>query len=178
MRILSGTSLLRLGFSRALLPLLLLAAGCATVPDPTETARTQIAGVIAQGIETSRRSDVDAFVARLPADFTVQRRDGGTATREDVRQAQLNRARSGAETLSLTIEIERLEVRGDQATVWTNQRWERRVTPPGATQGHHVVTTQRHEESWRRRDGRWEPYRINELGGDVIVDGVRQEPAN
>jgi hypothetical protein len=161
---------------QAFLALLLFAFGCATGPDDTGLARRQIAAVIGEGMEASRRGDVEAFMARLPADFTVEQADGGTATRADVERAHLGRLRSKAETRSLTIDIERLEVRGDEATVWTLQRWERRVTPPGETRSHDILTTQRHEERWRRRDGRWEPYRIKELGGDAFIDGVRQPP--
>jgi hypothetical protein len=161
---------------RTVLVLALFTFGCATGPDATDLARRQIAAIIGEGIAASRRGDVEAFIARLPADFTVELADGGTATRADVEKAHLGRLRSNAETRSLTIDIERLEVRGDEAIVWTRQRWERRVTPPGATRSHDIVTTQRHEERWRRREGRWEPYRIRELGGEAFIDGVRQPP--
>lgn len=161
---------------RMLLPFLVTAAACASTPDRTERARQEIGNVIAAGIEASRRGDVEAFVARLPEDFTVELANGRTASRDDVHRSHLARANSQLETISLTVEIERVEVSGDQATVWTQQRWERRATPPGATQSRHIVTTQRHEELWRHRNGRWEPFRIKELGGDIIVDGVPQPP--
>ena len=64
---------------QAAFALLLFTLGCATGSDKTDLARRQIAAVIGQGIEASRRGDVEAFIARLPSDFTVELADGAEA---------------------------------------------------------------------------------------------------
>lgn len=34
-----------------------------------------------------------------------------------------------------------------------------------------VVTTQKHREEWRRIDGHWTGYEVQELGGEIFING-------
>ena len=164
-----------IGLCQPILLCLLVAGGCASLPDETATARNQIESIVAQGMEAARKGDTEAFLSRLPDDYTGLLLNGRVTTKEDLRQSLLNRARSGVETIALTTDIDRIDVKGDAATVWSHQRWERNALGrDGKT--HRIVTTQRHEERWRKRSGHWEPYWQKELGGTVMIDGVEVAP--
>jgi hypothetical protein len=39
-----------------------------------------------------------------------------------------------------------------------------------------VVTTQKHEERWRLKNGRWYNYEIRELGGEIFINGEPYKP--
>lgn len=150
---------------------LLLAAAPA---GEVEAARSEIQAVIETGLAATRRNDSAAFLARLPADFRIVGRNGAITTRDMLAARLAARAQAAPHTVSLTVAIERLDLRGDDATIWTSQRWERLAVRPGQTEPSRIVSTQRHEELWRRRDGRWEGYLIRELGGAMTVNGVPQ----
>lgn len=138
-------------------------------------ARREIQAVIDSGLDATRRNDAAAFMARVPADFRLDHEDGRSTGRADLEVALTRRFQNPPQTVRLEATIERLELHGDEARVWTSQSWER-IAPPGtALAGRRVLTTQRHEEHWRRSAGRWEAYRIRELGGQMFVDGALQE---
>ena len=40
----------------------------------------------------------------------------------------------------------------------------------------HVVTTQKHRETWRHTEKGWMNHGVEELGGEVWVNGKRYEP--
>jgi hypothetical protein len=139
-----------------------------------ETARAEILAVIETRLEATRRNDSAAFMARVPADFRIEGRNGAITTREMLAARVAARAQAAPQTVSLTVMIDRIDLRGDDATIWTSQRWERLAVRPGETAPSRIVSTQSHEEHWRRRDGRWEGYLIRELGGSMTVNGVAQ----
>ena len=35
----------------------------------------------------------------------------------------------------------------------------------------YVVTTQKHREEWRRMNGHWENHAVQELGGEIFING-------
>jgi ketosteroid isomerase-like protein len=156
-----------------------LSACAATQMNPERAAeasvQAEIQARINEGLDATRAGDTQKFLARLPADFVIERPDGSITTREQLAQRMAGRAQNPPETISLAVDIERLDLAGDQATVMTAQRWERLVRRPGEEKPRHVISTQRHEELWGRRNGRWEGYRIKELGGTLTINGVPQE---
>lgn len=151
------------------------AAGPASEDAPATVARREIQGVIEAGLDATRRGDAAAFLARVPADFRLDHEDGRSTGRAELEAALRERFRNPPQTVRLDVVIERLELEGGQARIWTLQSWERIARAATALAGRRVLTTQRHEERWRRRDGRWEAYRIRELGGQMFVDGALQD---
>jgi hypothetical protein len=148
-------------------------AACVTAADPAGVARREIEAVIAASVEATRAKDAAAFLALVPSDVVIETDTGQLTTRADLEAAMQRRGQAWPTTVALSIVIERFTLRGaGDAEVWTLQRWER---IPYGQPDVRVLTTQRHQEFWRRgADGRWGAHRIRELGGERWVNGVKQ----
>lgn len=66
---------------------------------------------------------------------------------------------------------------GDTATVYTSQRWERLMLQRDGETTDNVVTTQKHRETWRKTPDGWRLYDVEELGGEVFINGEPYDPA-
>jgi hypothetical protein len=79
-------------------------------------------------------------------------------------------------TLAIDVKIDSLVVRGDSATVFTSQRWERMMYRRDGVTLDTVVTTQKHREAWSRTLQGWRNFRTHELGGTVMINGQLYNP--
>jgi ketosteroid isomerase-like protein len=158
------------------LPCLIL---CALTPacnlssrsEDAATVKKLIQARIEESIEATRSKDIDRYMSVVPEDWVVHDEKGGTFTRDDLRRDQLEQWSIIDRTISIWSRIGRIEVRGVGATVWTYQRWERMIHQRTGPALDRVITTQKHEEHWRLKDGKWWCYEVKELGGDIFVNG-------
>lgn len=110
-------------------------------------------------------------------DFVVTRPDGSAVKCEQItadRQAKFERIKA---INYLTIEIGNIELSGDEATVFTTQRFSR-VVAGGDGKDHTVVTDGTvHKESWVRTADGWRSKGFEEFKqGVVTVDGQPVRP--
>ena len=140
--------------------------------------RTQIEAAIERSTEATRAQDIDAYMAEVPEDFAVRDESGALITREQLRDNVLRDWSVIPKTLAINVTIDSLAVSGGSATVFTSQRWERLMLHRDGTTTDTVLTTQKHKETWRRRHGSWFAYEIDELGGEVFLNGRRYQPGN
>lgn len=145
-------------------------AGCGGNGGPDDP-RSAIEAAIARGVEATRAQDIAAFMATIPEDFTLRGPDGTAITREDLRAGVLRDWSIIPRTLAISVVIDSLEPHGDSALVFTSQRWERLMLQRDGVTTDTVLTTQRHRETWRRRPAEWFAYEVEELGGEVFVNG-------
>lgn len=155
-----------------------LAVGCAGMvrSSSTNTVRRQIEAAIARSVEATRAQDIDAYMAGIPDDAVVRDESGEIITRDQQRANTLRDWSIIPETLSIGVVIDRMDVNGDVATVFTSQRWERRMLRRDGATTDTVLTKQKHKETWRRSARGWLPCEIDELGGEVFVNGEKYEP--
>ena len=147
-----------------------LLAGCAAGSGEA-SARSEIEAAIARGVEATRIQDIDAYMACIPED-AVQRDGAGQIISRDQLRADVLRDWSVIpRTLAIRVTIDSIDVHGDSAIVETSQRWERLMLERDGTTTDTVLTTQRHREMWRRTARGWFAYEIEELGGEVYVNG-------
>ena len=60
----------------------------------------------------------------------------------------------------------------DTAFVFTNQFYHRTFTRPDKQPGEDdIVSTQKHKETWIRRQAGWKQSKVKELGGSIYVNG-------
>lgn len=163
--------------------LLLLAAvmsaalpGCATRQTPDADVRRQIDASLQRTVRATMSKDIDAYMAELPPDLEIRDESGEIVTREQQRRNVLRDWSVIPQTLSLTHAIDSLRVNGDMATVLTSQRWERMMTRPDGSGADTVLTTQKHRETWRRTPHGWLGYDIEELGGEIFINGKPYAP--
>lgn len=157
-------------FARTCLVLFALAA-CAASTDSVATAKQAIQSRIDQSVEGTRNKNIELFMSTIPQDWRMRDEHGAIWTREDLRRVQFQQWAIIDKTISIWMKIDRLKVNGNVATVWTSQRWERLMHERKGPKLDRVVTTEKHEETWRFVDGAWWCYHIKELDGSVFVNG-------
>jgi hypothetical protein len=64
----------------------------------------------------------------------------------------------------------------DSVLVYTSQHWERMMYQRDGITTDTVLTTQRHQEIWKKTPKGWFGYNIIELGGEVFVNGNKYTP--
>jgi hypothetical protein len=142
------------------------------------SARTQIEVAIGRSVEATRTQDIDAYMAAIPKDFVIRDASGAVITREQLRAHTLRDWSIIPKTLSISVTIESIALDGESATVHTSQRWERLMLQRDGRTTDTVLTTQKHKETWRHTQGGWFAYEVEELGGEVFVNGKRYQPGN
>ena len=184
--------------ARCTLPLMLLAVTGATacagrpasaslptrgVSSTSDSIRAAIQAAIDRGVEATRRQDIDAYMAELPEDLTIRNDSGRVVTRDELRADALRSWAIIPKTLAIAVSIDSVRLLppasgglGDSAHVWTAQRWERLMRRRDGVAVDTVLTTQAHRETWRRTARGWRQYVIEELGGQVWVNGKPYRP--
>ena len=140
--------------------ILFLVAACAHKPDTEQTIRTQIEESIARNLDATKRKDIDAYMAEIPGDFVLYDESGTVVSRDQQRADVLRDWSIILKTLSISTTIDSLTVQGENATIFTSGRWERLMLRPDGKNSDRVLTTQRHQEQWRKTANGWKSYDI------------------
>jgi hypothetical protein len=167
---------------RLLIAVVVLASGCAAtgdvVPCNSNDMRAAIDQEIRKGVKATIAEDIDAFMDGVPDDYRIVEDDGSITDKAALREHALRSWAIIERTIALTITIDRIDVDPscDGALVRTSQRWERLMRRRDDSGADTVLTTQKHEERWRLKAGRWYNYEIKELGGEIFVNGEPYTP--
>jgi hypothetical protein len=139
--------------------------------------RAAIEAEIALGVSATWKQDIDAFMDGVPLDYRIYDESGEVITREQLRANTIRNWAVIPRTLDLTITVDSLELASDSvAIVWNSQRWKRLMGRPDRPGEDTVLTTQKHRETWKLTSGRWLNYVIEELGGEIFVNGKAYQP--
>ncbi|MBI3818332.1 MAG: hypothetical protein HY286_06535 [Planctomycetes bacterium] len=151
----------------------MISPGCTSTPISAsdERARSEIEAAIAASVEATRSQDINAYMATIPDDLIIRDETGATITRDQQRTNTLRDWSIIPRTLSIRVVVDTIHVDGNNATVFTSQRWERLMFQRDGRTTDTVLTTQKHKESWRKTPRGWFVYEIDELGGEVFVNG-------
>ena len=156
----------------------LLLVMAAASPKPAESGydvrstMTAIQKELDDSVEATRTKDIDRYMEQIPANMTVQAKEPGkTVSRDQLRQDVLRQWSVIKDTVLIFNRIDQIEIQADRATVWTSQRWERNMYERDHRTVDFVVTTQKHREEWREINGHWEVLTVQELGGEIFVNG-------
>jgi acetyl esterase/lipase/ketosteroid isomerase-like protein len=143
--------------------------GCAS----TGVAQREIQAAIDSSIEADRRRDLAARLDLITPDFEVVTLDGRVLRRADVERGIADFQKSTIAISPATrTAIEKIRVRGEVATVFTNQHLVRMVRGPAGKPVERISNI-RHRETWVRTPGGWKTKRVEETEqGPVTVDGV------
>ncbi|HEX6095497.1 MAG TPA: alpha/beta fold hydrolase [Thermoanaerobaculia bacterium] len=143
--------------------------GCAS----TGTAQREIQAAIDSSIEADQRRDLAARLDLITPDFEVVTLDGRVLRRADVERgiAEFHKSTIAFSPATRTA-VEKVSVRGDVATVLTNQHLVRMVRGPAGSPVERISNI-RHRETWVRTPGGWKTKRVEETGqGPVTVAGA------
>ncbi len=154
-----------------------------SLPGVQDSIRAHIEAAITRGVEATRRQDINAYMAEMPDDLQIKNDSGRMLTREELRADALRSWAIIPKTLAIAVDIDSLRLLvpvtggvGDSVYVWTAQRWERLMLRRDQVTVDTVLTTQSHRETWRRTRVGWRQYYIEELGGQVWLNGKPYDP--
>ena len=172
-------SLMRLQL--VLLSALLTCAACSHSSPPAPPAddaavRNAIEAEIAKSVEATRTQNIETYMECIPEDWVMQGENGERVTRDQLRANVLRDWGIIPHTLAIETKVDSLQVHGDAATVYTSQRWERLMLQRDGKTRDTVLTTQKHRETWRKTPRGWMAFEIEELGGEVWVNGKPYQP--
>jgi hypothetical protein len=155
-----------------------LVNGCQITParPRSDAVRDSIAGEVAKGIEATRQQDIDAYMALIPDGLTIRSESGETVTRTHQRANALRDWAIIPATRRIVSVLDSVWVAGDSAIVFRWQYWDRLMLERDGRTRDTVVTTQLHREIWRSTPRGWRAFRIEELGGLILVNGVPYTP--
>lgn len=147
------------------------AHGQAAPADPNKI-RAEISAQIDKMAAATRAKNIDSYMECVPPDFLLKQDDGSTIGRDGLRAHVLEMWSVIPETKSLTVQIDRIEPAGPgEATAWTSQRWDRTMMSRDGKSRHDVLSTEKHRERWKVLKGQWFSYDVQELSGNIWIDG-------
>jgi hypothetical protein len=120
--------------------------------------------------------DIDLYMQGIPDDFVIKDENGNYITKKIQREYALRDWAIIDTTLSNNYVVDSLRVYGDSAVVFTSQKWKRIMFQKDGVTTDTVLTTQTHREVWKKRKSVWINYKIDELGGDIFVNGQEYNP--
>ena len=155
------------------------AAGCARpVPSPSQPTSTDLS-VVRREIEqwydentrAFRAEDVDAIMALRAEDFHTVGPDGEVRDRAAMEQYTVGFLNSIERWISMSFDIDSLEVTGNLARATVRQHLVRMALRPDGLV-HHVETWATQNETWRRTAEGWKLYRVDSVRDQRrLVDG-------
>lgn len=164
--------------------LVLLIGSCesATPPATLTTAdrkhiRQAIQHEIDEGLAATRAKDIEGYMRQLPEGFVIYDESGEIISREQQRENALRDWSIIDTTLYIDVQVDSIDYPApDSVIVYTSQRWERMMFRRDGITTDTVLTTQRHRETWKQHNRRWFGYEVEELGGQVFINGEEYRP--
>ncbi|MCX7359189.1 MAG: hypothetical protein NT015_13725 [Alphaproteobacteria bacterium] len=143
-----------------------------------EMVRRDAEAVLAGVTRATIAEDIEAYMSYVPETSVIDDTSGEVIDRDRLREYVLRDWGVITETKSLEQGVESVTMNGcESAELIVNQRWERVMTRPNGAEGTDLIlTTQRHRETWRHTEQGWRGFEVEELGGDIFVNGERYAP--
>ena len=120
--------------------------------------------------------DINLYMQGISDDFKIKDEHGEIITREMQREYALRDWAIIDTTLNNIYVVDSLQIEGNIAIVFTSQEWERIMFQRDGITKDTVLTTQIHNEIWKKRNQKWVNYSIEELGGKVFINGEEYTP--
>ncbi|WP_106792197.1 hypothetical protein [Aquimarina sp. Aq78] len=129
---------------------------------------------IDEGIEATRVKDIETYMSRLPQDLVIYDESGEIISRDKQKEYALRDWAIIDTTLSIKMDIDSIQfLKKDSVIVFTSQRWKRMMFQRDGITTDTVLTTQKHKETWRSNEEGWFGYDIEELGGEIFINGKK-----
>lgn len=139
--------------------------------------KSEIEKALRQTTDCNKRKDIDCFMATFDSLFVLESNESADKNRNILKDTVKKDILRDWSIIATMYEVERwidsiYVLSPDTAIVFTNQYYHRTFTKPNNLPGvDDVVTTQKHRETWVKRNDGWKQQRVKELGGAVYVNG-------
>jgi hypothetical protein len=162
----------------------LIFTGCDLTKKSTELSdkeksliQTSIQNEIDIMVRAVSNKDIDVYMAKMPKDFIIYDEKGEIITREMQKAYALRDWSIIERTLNNKMKIDSINfMASDSVYVFTSQRWERIMYQRDGINKDTVITTQLHKELWKNTKIGWIGYDVEELGGEVFINGEKYNP--
>jgi hypothetical protein len=126
-----------------------------------------------EGLQATINKDIELYMKNLPEDLLIFDESGEIISREKQREYALRDWSIIDSTLHISVDIDSINYASrDSIFVYTSQRWERLMFQRDGITIDTVLTTQRHKETWKPNPKGWLGYTIEELGGEIFINGL------
>jgi ketosteroid isomerase-like protein len=137
----------------------------------TSAVRRELEHWYDENTRAFRAEDVDAIMALRTEDFQAVTPDGKVQDRAAMEHYTIGLLNGIDRWISLSFDIDSLEVTGDLARATVRQHLVRMALRPDGLV-HHVETWVTQRETWRRTPGGWKLYRVDSVRDQRrLVDG-------
>lgn len=128
-------------------------------------------------IQAVNNKDIETYMKKMPDDFVIYDNSGEIITREKQREYTLRDWSIIEKTLNNEMNIDSIDfVSKDSLYVFTSQKWKRIMYRQDGIIKDTILTTQLHKELWKNKKNRWISYDVEELGGEVYINGQKYNP--
>ncbi|MDO1502312.1 hypothetical protein Q2T40_19430 [Winogradskyella maritima] len=142
--------------------------------DEKQSIENLIQNEINTMIEAVNKKDIKTYMEKMPLDFIIYDENGEIITREKQRERALRDWSIIKKTLNNQMNIDSIDYTSrDSLYVYTSQRWERLMFQRDGITTDTVLTTQKHKELWKKGKLGWIGYDIEELGGNIFINGKK-----
>ena len=149
-----------------------------TSTDYVKMVESDIQKALDECVKAVTTKDIDLYMKGIPDDFILKDESGEVITREKQRGYALRDWSIIDTTLKNIYKVDSLQLffqssplEKDSAVVYTNQNWTRLMFQRDGITKDTVLTTQRHKEIWKKNKNGWQNYEIEELGGEIFING-------
>lgn len=128
-------------------------------------------------IQAVSNKDIDTYMEKMPEDFIIYDGNGEIITRDKQKEYALRDWSIIERTLNNEMIIDSIDfITADSVFVFTSQRWERMMLQRDGITTDTVITTQLHKELWKNKNNTWVGYDVEELGGEIYINGQKYDP--
>ena len=114
---------------------------------------------------------------KMPVNFIVYDQNGERISRDKQKEYALRDWSIIDSTLNNSMTIDSIDFRiRDSIIVYTSQKWERLMFQRDGITLDTVLTTQKHKELWKNKNQNWIGYNVEELGGEIFINGIKYSP--
>ena len=107
----------------------------------------------------------------IPEDFIIKDYRGEIISREKQKEYTLRDWSIIDTTLNNKFVVDSITTYGDSVIAYTSQKWERLMFRQDGKTKDTILTTQKHIETWKKTPKGWLNYDVQELGGNIFING-------
>ena len=121
--------------------------------------------------EAVKTKNIQLYMDLIPKDFVLKDQSGEIISRELQKKYTLRDWSIIEKTIQNHYVVDSIINYPDSVIAYTFQRWERLMLRPDGVNKDTILTTQKHIETWKKKSKGWFNYEVQELGGEIYVNG-------
>ena len=122
-------------------------------------------------VQAVNTKNINLYMDLIPEDFIIKDYSGEIISREKQKEYTLRDWSIIDTTLNNKFVVDSITTYGDSVIAYTSQKWERLMFRQDGKTKDTIITTQKHIETWKKTPKGWLNYDVQELGGNIFING-------